>query len=214
MNAKEFETIVKDYTLASKYLRPELRNKSRLIENIYPDADTTTPHVPVAGGIVLCMHLHIGESFEPLDSQVPDEDGVFTALVTQSMLDEWGFGEDDTDELLATAFANITPIIDHTFPGMIGVTVAGNTKGAAAILCDNTMKVIADSFHEDYYVFPSSIHEMVCVPCSALPSDREAINMQQTIQMSGGEFDPREWLSNKVFRVSYADPTQLVEVRA
>ena len=53
--------------------------------------------------------------------------------------------------------------------------------GAAAIMYDRRLEHIGEYLREDYYVLPSSVHEVIIIPKSKAPGKRELIEMVSDI---------------------------------
>ena len=69
---------------------------------------------------------------------------------------------------------DISPDLDETKGySMYILTNCIRNFGAAAVLYRDVLKNIGEYLKEDFYVLPSSIHEMIIVPDSSAPSWRE-----------------------------------------
>lgn len=72
--------------------------------------------------------------------------------------------------------------------------------GAILMTCKNLMDEIADFFKEDFYIIPSSIHEVILFPRSKAPSKKE---LDRLIQKVNQEYlDPEEYLSDHAYYYS------------
>lgn len=69
--------------------------------------------------------------------------------------------------------------------------------GAAAILYENRLEGIGDYLKENYYVLPSSVHEMIIVPESEAPGKEELSRLVMEINES--QVDEEEVLSNQAY---------------
>ncbi|MGF0031976.1 DUF5688 family protein [Bariatricus sp. SGI.154] len=69
--------------------------------------------------------------------------------------------------------------------------------GAAAILYENRLEGIGDYLKENYYVLPSSVHEMIIVPESEAPGKEELCCLVTEINET--QVDEEEVLSNQVY---------------
>ena len=144
--------------------------------------------------------------------------------VNDEVLKEWGV---DTLELHQQAVANynrLLPIkfanlnqhlldrgflkseyyaaISHNDPNkdMYFLTNEYFSCGAVLMTCKNLMDEIADFFKEDFYIIPSSIHEVILFPRSKAPSKEE---LDQLIQEVNQKYlDPEEYLSDHAYYYS------------
>lgn len=110
-----------------------------------------------------------------------DSDGMASVMIQAPMLMEWGI---TSEELWETAMKNLKKE-QHTIKGMgeilkevLGVGedgmddacpmyILGNPElchGAAGILREDLMKEFAEKIKRNFYILPSSIHELILVP--------------------------------------------------
>ena len=69
--------------------------------------------------------------------------------------------------------------------------------GAAAILYEGRLERIGDYLKENYYVLPSSVHEVIIVPESEAPAQAELSRLVKEINET--QVDPEEVLSNHAY---------------
>ena len=82
---------------------------------------------------------------------------------------------------------------------------AAKTYGAGVILYPNLLSNIADSLGEDFYLIPSSVHEMLYLPVSSI-DDASSINeLIQTVNAS--ELTCDEYLSDHYYYYSVSERT-------
>lgn len=82
-------------------------------------------------------------------------------------------------------------------PQMYVLTNASKINGAAGILDQNTMKDISLRFGGDFYILPSSVHEVIMIPMSD-QFDRQTLeSMVQDV--NAGQVAPEEQLSDHVY---------------
>lgn len=100
----------------------------------------------------------------------------------------------DTDE--------IYPIIpdDASDDPMYVLTNKMHQWGAALMTCKSLMDEIADFFKEDFYILPSSIHEVILVPESKALMKEEFDHMIQEINQT--QVEPQEYLSDHAYHYS------------
>ena len=74
------------------------------------------------------------------------------------------------------------------------------SNGAVLMTCKNLMDKIADFFEEDFYIIPSSIHEVLLFPKSKAPSKEK---LDQLVQEVNRDYlDPAEYLSDHAYYYS------------
>ena len=69
--------------------------------------------------------------------------------------------------------------------------------GAAAILYKGRLEGIGEYLKEDYYVLPSSVHEVIIIPQSAAPGQEELSDLVTEINTT--QVDAEEVLSNHAY---------------
>lgn len=142
--------------------------------------------------------------------------------VAGSVADASVFMGEYTEEQLATACENtakearIAEIQNAIFGGhlqtidewdpavgeecMYVLTNMTSCNGAGAMFCNELLEKIQSKLDSDYYLLPSSIHEVIIVPDEG-DYDREELDaMVQTINAT--EVDPRDRLADHVFYYS------------
>ena len=114
---------------------------------------------------------------------------------------------------------NIEPnIVDDFFEmnftyedNMIPMFVATNNKkvnGAGVILYEGLLKTFAEKIGSDFYILPSSIHEVIFVPANGDMDVRYLIQMVKEVNAT--EVSPSEVLSDNVYK--YHADTDFVEM--
>lgn len=83
---------------------------------------------------------------------------------------------------------------------MFVVTNTSNVGGAAYLAVPEVFKGLADKFDSDLYILPSSINEVMCIPCCMGDCPAEMTGMVREINASG--VLPQEVLSDEVYRYS------------
>lgn len=78
------------------------------------------------------------------------------------------------------------------------ITNSNGINGASVILYTNTLKEIGEFLGEDFYLLPSSIHEMLAIPVSAPMGEREMHEMVEEVNRSCVVRE--EVLSDSVYR--------------
>ncbi len=146
--------------------------------------------------------------------------------VTNDLLKVWGV---EIEELHETAVHNMVRLIPSTFRGMSAVMNAlsgGKTNvldpedemlfvlsneegwyGASAVLDDRIMKNVFEQVGKDFFVLPSSVHELLVVPRN-LEMDAEQLK-EMVISINESEVAPEERLSDNVYYYSFDKGLQL-----
>ena len=103
------------------------------------------------------------------------EDDSATVRITTELIDAWGV---TTDDVFAQAKENqsiIRPFTIDNMSDVLGcdidiplyvVTTENHTYGAAAILYPGVAEQVREIVGEDFYLLPSSVHEMLALPKS------------------------------------------------
>ena len=122
-------------------------------------------------------------------------------------------------EIISHNADNIEPnIVDDFFEmnftyedNMIPMFVATNNKkvnGAGVILYEGLLKTFAEKIGSDFYILPSSIHEVIFVPANGDMDVRYLIQMVKEVNAT--EVSPSEVLSDNVYK--YNADTDFVEI--
>ncbi|WP_461812414.1 DUF5688 family protein [Faecalimonas sp.] len=142
------------------------------------------------------------------------ENGIVTMPVKFSQLEMWGIEE---TELFQVAKENV----QKQFPAelrqmkeviaeMLGIDMPQDDEevmyvlsndirsfGAICIIYDGILELIGEELKENYYIIPSSIHEMIIVPESKAPKKEEIEEMVKEINET--QVENEEVLSNNVY---------------
>ena len=162
-----------------------------------------TPYIPFFDLAIVCYVL-----------VELSERGIATMLVKNSQLKMWEIGE---MELFQTARENV----QKQFPAelrrmkdvmseMLGMDspdeeedsmyVLSNETGNFGAVCiayDHVLDLIGSALKENYYIIPSSVHEMIIVPESKAPRREEIEEMVTEINET--QVEEEEVLSNRVY---------------
>ena len=97
--------------------------------------------------------------------------GMDTILIKNEYLGEWGITKDELHDI---ACSNFTPLFSMCLYGtgsmdrFFMITTKCKLFGAVYMAHFDLLKCIADAFDDDLCIIPSSIHEIMLVPCSGL----------------------------------------------
>lgn len=145
-----------------------------------------------------------------------DESGTATIPITHELVQLWGVS---LDEIQQNAFRNAPTLLPANFKPMqividelmgtnysdeeyvedlmFVLTNSLRSFGAACILYDGMLDKISEEIGENYYILPSSIHEMIIVPESNSPS-RAHLN-EMIAEVNQTQVDEEEFLSDCVY---------------
>lgn len=98
---------------------------------------------------------------------------------------------------------------EHIFAGEPFVVTNDNgINGAAVILYPNTLKKVGKILKDDFYLLPSSIHEMLAIPIHAAISEQDLCDMVWEVNRTC--VAKEEILSGSVYR--YDQDTETIKV--
>lgn len=117
--------------------------------------------------------------------------------VVQEIMEEYHMPKSYIDE---TLYMQSPP-----FP-MYMLTNEAKCDGAAMIVSDRAMMQARELIGEDFYIIPSSRHEVLLLPSSEIPSVGDLKALVQQVNTETVSKD--DWLSNEVYR--YDDLTQRI----
>lgn len=145
-----------------------------------------------------------------------DESGTATIPITHELIQLWGVSLDEIQQnafrnaptLLPAIFKPMQIVIDElmgtnyseekfTEDLMFVLTNSLRSFGAACILYDGMLDKISEEIGENYYILPSSIHEMIIIPESNSPS-RAHLN-EMIAEVNQTQVDDEEFLSECVY---------------
>lgn len=78
------------------------------------------------------------------------------------------------------------------------LTSSNRRYGAACVLYPGVLEKVAERMGGDFYVFPSSIHEVILMPCDGMVTEEYMKTMISDI--NNKQVDPEEVLSNSLYR--------------
>lgn len=141
--------------------------------------------------------------------------GEASVVVDEEMQKMWGISKDqlfwsactNTERILPYSFHNLAEMaaksMGHSQEEDKQIYVLTNQEflyGAVTILYTKMTKYLGEVLGEDYYVIPSSIHEVMVVPLSSGLGRQELESMLRDINQTS--LDPEEVLSDQVYYYS------------
>lgn len=152
-----------------------------------------------------CMFRELGEFALSYYLKVASSDGgYYSTMVTKDMADKWCFAE---DELYECAMMNMNIPDNFVFKrinGMFILTNKDNLNGATVIISDEVKEKVGKYVEGDYYVLPSSIHELIIVPKKSTPDVAKLVIAVRNINRSG-YIKNDDFLSDNVYEYSVFD---------
>ena len=175
------------------------RNRDRLKELAYK---------PLDNGMVMLAYVVVQE----------DERGSMRFAVTKDIVEGQNY---DIDKMFETAMKNNEPVLvdisdaifsdgiefaenlfdkemgDKLPDGMYTLTNSSTNLGAAVLYYPDIQKRIGDMLQNSYYVLPSSIHEVMILPCSV--NDNPEFLRKMVKEANETAVNPQEVLSDRIF---------------
>lgn len=153
-----------------------------------------------------------------------DTNGCATIPITHQLLELW---EKDVEELHQIALANSPELLPAVFKPMRAVvedllglpcdeegfdedimfvlTNPWRSFGAACMLYNGILEQIAATLGENYYILPSSIHEIIVIPESQAPCKEHLMDMVREVNET--QVDLEDILSDNVYYYDFASKT-------
>lgn len=144
-----------------------------------------------------------------------EKSGIISTIITNELASEYNISEEmlyslayeNTRNVFPVKIVNLVDMLNSTVgvetngnvDDNIGILVATNTfgvNGAYCILYKEVLENIADKLGGDFYILPSSIHEILAVPAGTASSKELA---QMVLEVNQTEVLLEERLSNHVY---------------
>ena len=150
-----------------------------------------------------------------------DKNGITSIAVRNSLMDMWGMDADilyhlakkNTQRLFRGRVSSMMEVMaeiigdsadafeDSAFPMYVATNVF-KMNGACILLYDGVLKKFAEKISGDFYILPSSVHEVIFVPANGDMDTRYLIQMVKEVNAT--EVAPDEVLSDNVY-IYHAD---------
>nr|WP_294466626.1 DUF5688 family protein [uncultured Sellimonas sp.] len=204
---------IPDTVLEAEYLKDYERMKGKIVYRLINKEKNRMlleeiPHLSYLDlDIVFCVLFSV------------EKYSAVSMLIRNEHLRAWGITLDDvkraagrnTPRLLPAELQDIQNVVmelfpgceaDHQFDGLMYVlTNVQRSHGAAAILYPGLLELIGEEWKENFYILPSSIHEVLLVPESKSPGICELRDAVYSINRS--EVAEEEFLSDTVYYYNY-----------
>jgi hypothetical protein len=185
----------------------KLGSREYILSNVIPILYNS---VKSANILADAVHVHVANLVIAFRVVVDDDpSGVSTYLVKTGMLDHAGITE---QELYDAAMENIqgkgelydirdailgwgNQVTEDDDPMIICIT-SNNKHYGASMIFDKTIRDRLDRIYSEYYLLPSSLHEMLAVPRNKMDVD-SLINMVREVNAT--EVAPSDFLSDDVY---------------
>lgn len=176
--------------------------KSILLSNIYPTLHSPyqLPKNAVRSKIKGMNHIAMAFSFNLPSGQI--------AHVTEIIMNRYNI---TFSELVNAINNNPYNYVFEKMPSFLGVeddmpmyvlTNESKYYGAGGICINNVIRRIMNTIQDDFYILPSSVHELIIVPVLSL-SVSEYILPQIVHRINCSIVDPDDRLSNHAYRLNY-----------
>ena len=156
-----------------------------------------------------------------------DKSGITSIAVRNSLMDMWGMDADilyhlakkNTQRLFRGRVLSMMEVMaeiigdsadafeDSAFPMYVATNVF-KINGACILLYDGVLKKFAEKIGGDFYILPSSVHEVIFIPANGDMDARYLIQMVKEVNAT--EVSPDEVLSDNVYM--YHADTDFVEM--
>ena len=204
---KAMAAFLTDYSQAKNALFVRIRNSASGDERV---ADA--PHKDIED-LTMTYHVKV---------QIPGEDGIASTLVTNSLLEQYGITpaqlhEDamrNSQEMMPMKFAPMATILfgvpeevamqDGQLPMMV-MTNEEKMFGASALFYPEAMDQLAEKMGGNYFVLPSSVHEVIVIPNDGNSNVKDLEQMVHEVNST--QVDPKEQLSDRVYHYDAKEHT-------
>ena len=115
---------------------------------------------------------------------------------------------DNVDPDVVDAFFEMDSVYEDNMMPMFVATNSKKVNGAGVILYDGLLRTFAEKIGGDFYILPSSVHEVIFVPANGDMDARYLIQMVKEVNAT--EVAPDEVLSDNVYK--YHADTDFVEM--
>lgn len=106
----------------------------------------------------------------------------------------------DKENFLKRTMDGVGREIDACELPMYVLTNKGRYYGAACILYDGILEKMGDVFEGDFYILPSSVHEVILV--KKQEEDQKEVFNEMVREVNTSQVDPQEWLSDHAYLYS------------
>lgn len=123
---------------------------------------------------------------------------VLAGILIARLIEDDGITEDEREEKTKEILDHILDRKEDAGIPMYVLSNCLNHYGACAILDIPFMDSVRERLKEDFYILPSSIHELILIPVSAAPGEDRMLEMVQ--EVNENEVPEDEFLSDGIYR--------------
>ena len=178
---------------------------------------STMPYVSVGHGLAIIADINMGEdrggdwriavNNNVLETLEVDKETLFAQAMKNSAVVEPAMLIDMNSALFSPERVNLLdreePIAPEDIGGMYVLTNASGSLGAAALFYPDVKEKAAELLGSDYYILPSSVHEVILVPDAPGITEKELCDMVK--QANRTVVDEKDILSDNVYHYSRGD---------
>ena len=141
-----------------------------------------------------------------------DNRGAALVRVTSPLLNLWKVSEDEVFAIAKENQETFRPAKIMSLAEQLGMPEVGelvpiyvvstdSACGASAIFYDGIVDTLYEKFGEEFYILPSSIHEVLVIPKSTAPSTKDLENL--VAKVNADEVDEDERLTNSIYTYDF-----------
>lgn len=141
-------------------------------------------------------------------------DDEHSTKVNKNLIDDWGVTEQEVwniarknteRELIVSSIGMMLGIDDDLDDNLMFPLALTNKRkyyGAANIYLTKKIREIAETMNDDLYILPSSIHEILVMPCNGIENVDELKKMVMEVNSNSDIIQPMEILGYNVYQYS------------
>lgn len=142
-----------------------------------------------------------------------EKEEIGTIRIQKEMMEQWNLSQSDIWELAKENTPKLFPIRIRTMNEVIADILQGEVEGiesemfifsnesgingASVLLYEHALSNFAASYQSDFYILPSSIHEVILIPCQKKFSQKQLIEMVKDVNST--QVPMEDILSNQVY---------------
>ncbi len=200
----------------TSYAMDDFLNKNYVLQNVFPkvintednyDLLNTTPHKDIVNGLscIYCINMDIGgdRGSITINKDLMSKIGLTDKELFTAAKDNYHVDLAPMNQVLLS-MSNLPPELkeeleaqakDPRMPWVL--TNEDKTFGAASLAFPESLENVKKTLGEDFYILPSSIHEVLCMRESACDSISDLENMVKSVNST--EVSEKDFLSDNIF---------------
>ena len=217
LNGDSLDYVAMDICNKREAADKDMYDKQKAVEHYLNDPDSAREHIVRSlvnteynkDSLVSRPHEEMADMSYVYHIAVEGKESASRVEVTYDLMEKLGIEEKELKTLSERNTAKLEPAkvetlykmldlpIEEDEPQMIVITNESGVYGASAVLYPETDEKIRDYLKGDYYILPSSVHEVIAVKKD---SDRTLINLRNMVRdVNTNEVDISDRLSNNVY---------------